>query len=34
LIREAVESGLISAFISKPFEHHEILRVIELHATR
>lgn len=34
IIEKAKESGLISAFISKPFEHHEILRVIELHGTR
>jgi CheY-like chemotaxis protein len=34
MIQEARESGLISAFISKPFEHIEILRVIEIHALR
>jgi len=33
-IRGAIESGLISVFISKPFEHQEVLRVVELHGTR
>lgn len=34
IIQGARDSGLISAFISKPFEHQEILRVIELHGSR
>ncbi|MDP2957876.1 MAG: response regulator [Longimicrobiales bacterium] len=34
IIQGAKKSGLISAFISKPFEHQEILRVVELHGTR
>ena len=34
MIQGAKESGLISAFVSKPFEHDEILRVIELYGTR
>ena len=33
-IQEAKESGLISVFISKPFEHHDILSVVELYGTR
>ncbi len=32
-IEEAIQSGLVAAFISKPFEHEEIKRVIELHAS-
>jgi len=34
MIQGAKESGQVSAFVSKPFEHQEILRVIELHATQ
>lgn len=33
MIKDAKESGLISAFIGKPFEHQEILGVIEAHGT-
>jgi DNA-binding NtrC family response regulator len=33
-IEEAIRSGLLSAFIGKPFDHDEILRVIALHAAR
>lgn len=32
-IEEAERSGLISAFISKPFSHDEIVHVIALHTT-
>lgn len=32
-IKKAIQSGLISAFISKPFAHDEIVRVIALHTT-
>ena len=32
-IQEAVKSGLIAGFISKPFAHEEIMRVIDLHAS-
>ena len=31
-IEMALQSGLISAFISKPFAHDEIVRVIALHT--
>ena len=32
-IEEAIQSGLVAAFISKPFAHDEIKRVIELRAS-
>jgi CheY-like chemotaxis protein len=32
-IEEAIQSGLVAAFISKPFAHDEIVRVIDLHAS-
>ena len=32
-IEEAIQSGLVAAFISKPFAHEEIKRVIDLHAS-
>jgi len=31
-IEEAIQSGLVTAFISKPFAHDEIMQVIDLHA--
>lgn len=33
-IQEAIKSRLIVAFFSKPFDHHEILRAIEIHYRR
>ncbi len=32
-IKKAIQSGLISAFIGKPFAHDEIASVIALHTT-
>ena len=32
-IEKALQSGLISAFVGKPFTHDEIVRVIALHTT-
>ena len=32
-IEEAIQSGLVTAFIGKPFAHDEIKRVIDLHAS-
>lgn len=32
-IEEAIKSGLVAAFISKPFAHDEIMQVIDLHAS-
>jgi DNA-binding response OmpR family regulator len=33
-VQDAVESGLINAFFSKPFDHSEILRAIDSHGRR
>lgn len=33
-IEEAIRSGLLCAFIGKPFDHDEIARVIACHAAR
>lgn len=33
-IQEAMKSRLITAFFSKPFDHNEILRAIEIHSRR
>lgn len=33
-IQEAIKSRLIDAFFSKPFDHNEILRAIEIHGRR
>lgn len=32
-IEETIQSGLIAGFISKPFDHEEIKRVIDLHTS-
>jgi CheY-like chemotaxis protein len=33
-IAEALQSGLITAFVGKPFDHDEIVSVISRHACR